>query len=62
MCNICAKGFLDLNFIQAVIDKISFFQQIAQNFTYSQNSYFLKYNWNFLDQLLLPYKFYGRDM
>ena len=21
----------------------------------------LKYNWNF-DQLLLPYKFYGRDM
>ena len=21
-----------------------------------------KYNWNFLDQLLLPYKFYSRDM
>ena len=32
------------------------------NFTYSQKSQFLKYNWNFLDQLLLPYKFHGSDM
>ena len=24
--------------------------------------FFLKYNQNFLDQLLLPYRFYGRDM
>ena len=37
--NICAKGFLDSNFNEAVIDKISsffFFQEIDQNFTYLQ--------------------------
>ena len=38
MCHICAKGFLDSNFNEAVIDKISNFQEIAQNFTYSQKS------------------------
>ena len=37
MCHICAKGFLDSNLNQAVIDKISNFQEIAPNFTYSQN-------------------------
>ena len=52
MCHICAKGFLDSNFNQAVIDKISNFQDIDPNFTYSQKSYFFKkFNWNFLDQL-----------
>ena len=61
MCHICAKELLDSNFNQAV-DRISNFNEIALNFTYSQKSYFLKYNWNFLDQQLLPYKFYGRDM
>ena len=35
------------------------FHEIAPNFTYSQ---FFKYNWNFLDKLLLPCKFYGKDM
>ena len=35
MCNICAKGFLDLNFNEAVIGKISNFHEIAPNFTYS---------------------------
>ena len=39
-CHICAKGFLDSNFNQAVIDKISNFHEIAPNFTYSQKSYF----------------------
>ena len=34
MCHLCAKGFLDLNFNQAVIDKISNFHEIAPNFTY----------------------------
>ena len=62
MCHVCAKGFLDSNFNEAVIDKISVFQEIAPNFTYLQKSQFFKYNWNFLDQLLLPYKFYGRSM
>ena len=36
MCHICAKGFLDSNFYEAVIDKISNFHEIAPNFTYSQ--------------------------
>ena len=44
------------------IDKISNFHQIAPNFTFSRKSYFCKYNWNFLDQLLQPYKFYSKDM
>ena len=30
------KGFLDSNFIEAVIEKISNFHKIAPNFTYSQ--------------------------
>ena len=38
MCHICAKGFLDLNFNYAVIDKIPNFQEITPNFTYSQKS------------------------
>ena len=42
--------------------KYNFFYKIAPNFMYSQKFYYLKYNWNFLDQLLLPHKFYGRDM
>ena len=33
--NMC-KGFLDLNFNEVVIDKISIFCQISPNFTYSQ--------------------------
>ena len=53
ICHICAKGVLDSNLKKAVIDKISNFQEIAPNFTYLQQSYFLKYNWNFLNQLLL---------
>ena len=61
-CHICAKGFYDTNFNSAVIDKISKIHEVAPNVTYSQKSYFLKYIWNLLDQLLLPYKFYGRDM
>ena len=55
MRHICAKGFLHSSFNQVVIDKISLFHEIAPDFTYSQKSFF-KYNWNFLDQLLLPYK------
>ena len=47
------KGILDSSFNKAVIDKILNFHEIAPNLSYSQNPYFLKYNWNFLDQLLL---------
>ena len=38
MSLICAKGLLDSNFNYAVIDKISNFQEIAPNFTFSQKS------------------------
>ena len=62
MCHMCAKGLLDLNFHKATVDKISIFHEIAPNFTYSQKSSSLKHNWNFLDQLFLPYKFHGKDM
>ena len=62
MSHICAEGFLDSNFNEAVIDKILNFHEIAPNFTHSQKSFLVEYNWNFLDQLLLPYKIYGRDM
>ena len=36
--HVCAKGFLDLNFNKAVIQKISIFHEIAPKFTYSQKS------------------------
>ena len=37
MCYICAKEFSASNFnLKAVIDKISIFHKIAQNFSYSQ--------------------------
>ena len=41
---------------------MSNFQEIAPNFTYSLKSLNFKYNWNFLDQLLQPYRFYGGGM
>ena len=37
MCHICAKGFLNSNFNQAFIDKISNFHKIALYSTFSQN-------------------------
>ena len=49
MCHLRATGFLDSNFNQTVIDKISNFQEMSPNFAYSQKSYFLKYNLAFLD-------------
>ena len=30
MCRICTKGFLDLNFKEAIIDKISNFHKLPQ--------------------------------
>ena len=38
MCHTCAKEFLNSSFNSAVIDKISNFQDIAPNFTFSQIS------------------------
>ena len=50
MCHICAKELLDSNFNEADIYKISIFNEIATNFTYSQKSQVFEYNWNFLDE------------
>ena len=55
--HMCANRFLDLNFDEADIDKISIFYEIAPNFTYSQ-----QYNWKYLEQLLLCNKFYDSVM
>ena len=44
MRHLCNKGFPDSNFNQGVIDKITNSQEIASKFTYSQKSYFQKYN------------------
>ena len=52
-CQICAKGILESNFNQAVIDKISNFHEIAPNFTFLPK---------LLLKLLLPYQYYDRDM
>ena len=38
MCHPCAKGLLDSNLNEAVLDKIPFFYEIAPNFTYLQKS------------------------
>ena len=38
MCHTCAKEYLDSNFNQAVIDKISIFLEIDPNSTYSHKS------------------------
>ena len=58
MCDLCAKWFFDYEFNLADIDKISNFNEIASNFTYSWTSKIFKYNWT--DHLLLKSKFYGR--
>ena len=58
----CAKELSDSNFNQAVIGKILSFKEIDPNFTYSQKLLFFKYNLNFLDQLLLPYKLHGSSI
>ena len=61
MCHTCAKGLLNSNFNQAVIYKISSFHEIAPNFTFTKIAIF-KLNWRLIDQLVLPYKFYGSGM
>ena len=46
-----------------VIDKkVWIFHEIAPNFISSQKSWFLKYNWNCIDLLPLPYIFCGSGM
>ena len=58
----CKRNFRFELQLSSYWQNIIFFYEIAPNFTYSHESLFFKYNYNFLDQLLLPYKFYGRGM
>ena len=58
-----AKKLLDSNFNSAVICKISNFNEIVPDFTFSQKSSFLKHNnWNFENQPRLLFKFEGSYM
>ena len=52
----CEKEFSVSNFDQAVIVKMSIFQETFPNFTYSQKLYIFQSYWKFLDQLPLPYR------
>ena len=54
------KTIFAFEFIKAVIDNF-FFKKLPQ-ISYIHKNHILKYNWNFLDQLLLPYKSYGSGM
>ena len=45
-----ARGFSDWNFNQAVIDKMPFFYEIVQNFTYLHTN--SDPNWKQINQLL----------
>ena len=62
----CAKGFLDLNFNQAIIDKISIFHEIAAPpilHTHKHRNFSSRLQLQlFLDQLFLRYKFHGSGM
>ena len=57
-----AKVILESNFNQAVISKISIFDEIASSFTYSQKLLYFKHNWRLIDQQLLLYQLYGRGI
>ena len=48
--------------MKQLLTKYQFFKKLPQIWHIHKNSKFLKYDWNFLDQLLLPYKSYGRDV
>ena len=52
--------------IQTGFELFKNFHQFAPNFTRLQKKkekmQFYKHNWKEIDQLLLPYKFYGKDM
>ena len=62
MCHTCAKEFFNSSFNKAVIDEISNFTILPQISHFHKNHNFSSVFSNFLDQLLHPYKFYGRDM
>ena len=59
MCHTCAQEFQIRNSIKQLLTKYQIFAKLPK---FHINCNFLKYIYNFLDQLLHPYKFHGRDM
>ena len=49
-------------FIKQLFTKYQCLTKLPQISHIHKNNIYFKYNWNFLDQLLLPYKFHGSDM
>ena len=62
MCHTCAKEFLIWASIKQLLTKYQVFTILPQISHFHKNRNFFKYFCNFLDQLLHPYKFYGRGM
>ena len=56
MCN-----FKIRTLIKQLFTKYQFLTKLPQ-ISYIHKIIIFKYNWTFLDQMLLPYKLYGKDM
>ena len=61
MCHICERTFKIRTLTKQLFTKHQILTKLQQISNIHKDDNF-KYNWNFLDQLLLPYKFHGRDM
>ena len=61
-CHICAKGVLDTNFNKQLLTNYQIFTKLPQIPHIHKKRNFVSFIGTFLDQLILPYKFYGRDM
>ena len=48
--------------MKQLLTKYQIFTKLPQILHIPKHCNFCKYNWNFLGQVLLPYKFYGGDM
>ena len=55
------KDFKIQTLIKQLLIKNQIFMKLPQ-ISHIHKIVIFKYNWNFLDQLLVPYKFNGRDM
>ena len=56
------KYFQIQTLIKQLLTKYQIFTKLPQISHIHRNRNFFKYNWNFLDQLLLSYKFHDRDV
>ena len=56
------KNFQIRTLIKQLFAKYKFLTKLPQISHIHKNHIFFKYNWNFLEQPLLPCKFHGSDM